>query len=213
MRFSTVFFDLDDTLYPASSGLWQVIKHRIGLYMRERMGIPEADIPRLQMEYYQRYGTSLRGLEIHYNVDRLDYLAFVHDVPLADYLSPNPILREALAALPTRRLILTNADAAHAQRVTTYLQIADLFDGIVDVNAMHPHCKPHPEAIQVALRIANEADPTRCAIVDDLPRTTHVAREQGFFTVLYGFTGPHPDADATFTDWRDLPGLLNGDKP
>ena len=28
MRFTTLFFDLDDTLYPNSSGLWQGIKAR-----------------------------------------------------------------------------------------------------------------------------------------------------------------------------------------
>ena len=29
MRFSTLFFDLDDTLYPSENGLWQAIKERI----------------------------------------------------------------------------------------------------------------------------------------------------------------------------------------
>lgn len=213
MRFSTVFFDLDDTLYPAASGLWQLIKDRIYLYMRDRMHLPEADIPRLRLQYYEQYGTALRGLEAHHQVDRQDYLAFVHDVPLADYLAPDPVLREVLTELPTRRLILTNADAAHARRVTAHLRIDDLFDAIVDVNAMHPHCKPHPEALKTALRIAGEDDPARCAIVDDLPRTTFAAREQGFFSVLYGVAGPHPDADATLTDWRALPALLNGRRP
>ena len=45
MRFSTVFFDLDDTLYPAACGLWPVLKARMSEYMRVQMGFPEKDIP------------------------------------------------------------------------------------------------------------------------------------------------------------------------
>jgi len=40
MLFTTLFFDLDDTLYPPATGLWEAIGSRINLYMTERMGFP-----------------------------------------------------------------------------------------------------------------------------------------------------------------------------
>jgi FMN phosphatase YigB (HAD superfamily) len=43
----TIFFDLDDTIYPNSTGLWQAIRMRIGLYMKERLKLSEEDIPGL----------------------------------------------------------------------------------------------------------------------------------------------------------------------
>ncbi|GAB4505793.1 MAG: pyrimidine 5'-nucleotidase [Anaerolineales bacterium] len=208
MRFSTLFFDLDDTLYPSSSGLWSAIKERMNVYMRDQLGISPADIPRLREQYFRQYGTTLRGLQAHHGVNTQDFLAFVHDLPLSQYLTPNPLAREVLASLPVHKWIFTNADAPHARRVLKTLDLEGCFDGIVDVNAVAPYCKPMPEAFEIALRLAGEKEPYRCALIDDLPRTTRAAREAGLFGILYGQTQPHPDADAVLSDWRGLPALL-----
>ena len=159
MRFTTIFFDLDDTLYPSSAGLWPAIKDRMTLYMQERLGIPEKDVPQLREQYFKMYGTTLRGLQERHNVDTDDYLAFVHDLPLMDYLRPNPTLRNVIASLPTRNLIFTNADAPHARRVLKMLELDDLFDTIVDVNSLAPYCKPMPESFAIAMDLADEPDP------------------------------------------------------
>lgn len=209
MRFRTVFFDLDDTLYPASSGLWQAIKARMNAYMRERVGIPESEIPRLREKYFMHYGTTLRGLQANHHVNVNDFLAYVHDLPLRDYLTPDPIQGAIIASLGTQNLIFTNADVSHARRVLTALQLEACFESIVDVNAIAPYCKPMPESFEIAMKLAGETDPTRCVMLDDLPRTTHAARDFGMFTILYGREEVGPDADACFADWRDLPGLLN----
>ena len=210
MKFTTIFFDLDDTLYPSSTGLWLAIKERMNIYMRERMGFDPAEIPQLREQYYRQYGTTLRGLQAHHNVDVEDYLAFVHDIPLDAYIQPNPSLCGLIASLGTRNLIFTNADASHARRVLTALALDSCFETIVDVNAVAPYCKPMPESFQIAMRMAGESDPTRCVMIDDLPRTTKTAREAGFFSILFGQDEPHPDADATLTDWSKLSAILNG---
>ena len=69
MRFTTLFFDLDDTLYPNSTGLWIAIKERMNMYMREQLGIPEKDVPQLREQYFKMYGTTLRGLQARHRVD------------------------------------------------------------------------------------------------------------------------------------------------
>jgi len=210
VKFTTVFFDLDDTLYPASTGLWHAIKERMNLYMAERMGLDPAEIPALREKYYLQYGTTLRGLQANHEIDVGDYLAFVHDLPLGDYIQPNPALCEVIASLGTRNLIFTNADAAHARRVLKALELHDCFEDIVDVNAVAPYCKPMPESFQIALRMAGESDPGRCVMIDDLPRTTQAAREAGLYSILFGQVEPHPDADATLTNWRKLASILDG---
>ena len=210
MPLTTIFFDLDDTIYPASSGLWEAIKGRINLYMHDHLGIPWDEIPSLRQQYYEAYGTTLRGLEIHHGVNKNDYLFYVHDLPLTDYIGPDAELRAVLERLPARKLIFTNADAAHAQRVLSILQVDDCFDGIVDVNVLYPYSKPQAEAFQIALRIASESDPHHCALIDDLPRTTRAARDLGFFTILSGGDGPTGDADASLACWQGLPALLDG---
>lgn len=209
MRFTTLFFDLDDTLYPASTGLWTLLKRRMSDYMRERQGIPEDQIARLREQYFLQFGTTLRGLQAYHQVDTQEYLAYVHDAPLRDFLTPNPFQREVIAALPQRKWIFTNADAPHAQRVLAALQLEGLFDGIVDVNAIAPHCKPMPESFAIAMQAAGESDPARCVMIDDLLRTTRAARENGLYAVLFGQSVPHPEADACFDDWAQLPQILS----
>jgi pyrimidine 5'-nucleotidase len=212
MRFTTIFFDLDDTLYPASSGLWNVLKTRMSDYMRVQMNIPAGDIAHLREKYFREYGTTLRGLQANYKIDVQDYLAYVHDAPLADYLHPDPEQQSVLASLRTRNLIFTNADVPHARRILRVLEIEHYFSDIVDVNRMSPYCKPNPESFAIVMSAANETDPARCVMIDDLPHTTRAARDYGLFSLLYGRDEPHPDADACFANWCDLPALLNGNR-
>jgi pyrimidine 5'-nucleotidase len=132
----------------------------------------------------------------------------VHDLPLADYLTPDSGQRSVIASLPTRKLIFTNADILHAERVLAALNLRDLFSTIVDVNTVAPYCKPMPESFDIAMRLAGESDPARCVMIDDLPRTTRAAKSAGMFSILFGETAANGDADASLSDWNELHGIL-----
>ena len=208
MRFTTLFFDLDGTLYSNSTGLWEAIGERMNLYMRDRIGIPEKDVQPLREQYFKMYGTTLRGLQARHHIDVEDFLAFVHDLPLKDYLKPDPVQRDVIASLQTRNLVFTNADVNHARRVLSVLKLDDLFDVIVDVNAVSPFCKPMPESFAIAMDLADEPDPRKCVMIDDLPRTTRAALDVGMASLLYGCEEPTLDASGVFKDWTHLPILL-----
>ncbi len=210
MRFTTFFFDLDETLYPSSSGLWIAIRERINAYMHERMGFPPEQIEALREQYFREYGTTLRGLQANYNVDMDDYLNFVHNVPLEPHLRPDPELRGVIAALPGRKFIFTNADCAHAARVTKALGLDGLWDGCIDVHAIAPYTKPMPESFDLALKTAGSPDPRTCVLLDDQARITRSARGLGMFTILVGKESAGGDADAALVKWTDLPGILDG---
>lgn len=209
MQITTIFFDLDDTLYPSATGLWKAIKARINQYMCECLGMPEEEAARLREKYFLQYGTTMRGLQAHHNVDTRDFLAYVHDLPLKEYLTPDPVQRSVIASLHTRNLIFTNADSAHARRVLTALGLTEFFPVMVDIHTVAPHCKPMPEAFAAALKAAGETDPRRCMMIDDLSRTTRAARQLGMFSLLYGAEPSDGDAHASFTDWTDLPNILD----
>lgn len=208
MKFTTIFFDLDDTLYPPAAGLWKEIKGRIGLYMHERMNIPQDEVISLREKYFLQYGTTMRGLQANHKIDIEDFLAYVHDLPLKDYLTPDLILHDIIASLPTRNLIFTNADSNHADRVLTALGLRDLFETIIDVNTINPYCKPMPESFQIAMRFANEPDASKCVMIDDINRNTKGANAVGLFSILYNEKFNEGDADAQLTDWGELKGIL-----
>lgn len=212
MTFNTIFFDLDDTLYDHESGLWKAVKARISLYMHERIGLSWEEIPSLRDGYYQNYGTTLRGLKQDYNVNERDYHDFVHNLPLAEYIAPDPDLIAILEHLPQRKVILTSADADHARRVLAQMQISAYFERILDIYAIAPYAKPQHEAFQRALDLVGESEPRACVLIDDLPKTTHAARAFGMFSILKGNKGTREDANAILQHWRDFPSLLNGHK-
>ena len=85
--------------------------------MREEVGIPPEQVEPLRLGYWETYGVTLGGLMAEHGVDPEHYLAYVHDVPLGDYLSPDPALGEAIRSLPGRKVIFTNATVEHAQKV------------------------------------------------------------------------------------------------
>lgn len=170
--------------------------------------LPPGEIPQLRDSYLANHGTTLRGLQIHYNVDPKEYLSFVHDLPLPEHLQPDLKLREILLSIPHRRWVFTNSDAPHAKRVLDALGISDCFEGMIDVWAMDPLCKPLLAAYHFALEAVGNPTPERCAFIDDSTRNLEPAKELGFFTVLVGQNGSHPSADRSLVDIHDLPKVV-----
>jgi len=209
MSFSTLYFDLDDTLYSHENGLWAAIRNRMGLYMAEKLGLPQDQIPEIRRVYYQTYGTTLRGLQKHHQVDADDYLQYVHDLPLESYIQPNPALRQMLLGLPQRRFIFTNADDAHAWRVMEVLGVSDCFEDVIDVRKIEFACKPESIAYQRLLALTNNPDPHCCVMLDDSPSNLAAARQIGFTTVLVGADGPADGQDGvSIPDILRLPHAL-----
>lgn len=204
MPYTTLFFDLDDTLYPNSNGLWDAIRDRMTGYMYDRLDLPPEQVPALRRAYFENYGTTLRGLQIHHDVDADDYLAYVHDLPLETYLQPDPELGALLRRLPQDKWIFTNADSDHARRVLAVLDLGDCFNGVIDVRAMNFYCKPEPQAYYLALQVAGKSEPRRCVLLDDSPTNLAPARAMGFTTILVGKNGIHPSAHHTIPRLHEL---------
>ena len=204
MHFTTLFFDLDATLYSASNGLWEQIRLRIYQFMREEVGIPEEIIPQTRDKYWKTYGTTLEGLRIHHQVVAEDYLKFVHNIPLEEYLDPDPTLRSLLNSLPQKRWVFTNADQDHAINVLGALGISDCFSGIVDLFAMNFQIKPRLGSYQTALKMAGDEDPSRCVLFDDLIQNLLPAKELGFSTSLVRENGKPAGVDYHLNSIHEL---------
>jgi putative hydrolase of the HAD superfamily len=207
MRYSTLFFDLDGTLYPESSGLWAAIRERMEAFMHIELGLSLEEIPTLRHRYYQNYGTTLRGLQQDFQIDSDYFLAFVHDLPLRQFLEPNPELRSLLESLSQPKWIFTNADDQHAHRVVDVLNLHGCFEGVIDVRALNYHCKPEEFAYRKALTLAGSQYPNRCLLFDDSVRNLDGARQFGFQTV---HVGPQQNVSLhrSVSDLLDLPDAI-----
>ncbi|MBT3237164.1 MAG: pyrimidine 5'-nucleotidase [Rhodospirillaceae bacterium] len=177
----TWVFDLDNTLYPASSNLFDQIDRRMKEFIVDYLGISEDDARALQKKYFREFGTTLSGMMHNHNVVPGDYLAFVHDIDIS-LIEPDPALMTALDGLKGRKIIFTNASTSHARRVLVRLGIEDMFDDIFDI--VWSDYIPKPDAGIYQRLVADcGLDATRTVMVEDMARNLKPAAELGMTTV------------------------------
>jgi putative hydrolase of the HAD superfamily len=119
-------------------------------------------------------------------------------VPL-DCLVPDPALAAALRRLPGRRLIFTNSDDVHTERVLEALGLAGLFEDIFHIGSAAFAPKPSPAAFESIVR-AHDIAPATTAFFEDSERNLEPAAALGMTTVL---VGAHAQAStAPFVHYR-----------
>lgn len=202
----TIFFDLDDTLYPSTTGLWDLIGQRIDLFMHEFIGLDWAIIPEKRHSLFNQYGTTLRGLVAEYKIDPDHYLDFVHDVPIEELLDPAPELRMKIRSLQQQKVIFTNADRNHANRVIDALSLQGCFQQIIDIRELEPFCKPQREAFERAFLLAGNLSAEDVIMIDDTPRNLETAVQMGCLTIQ---VGKHPTVEGVHAHIEDINMLDN----
>jgi putative hydrolase of the HAD superfamily len=195
-------FDLDNSLYPASANLFELIDVRMGQFIQQLVGCDPVEARRVQKGYFRDHGTTLAGLMKTHGTDPKEFLDFVHDIDLAR-IAADPKLVAALDRLPGRKFVFTNGDDAYARRVLTKLGLANAFDGLHDIHAMGYIPKPHPDAYR-ALCERWAIDPARSVMVEDMARNLHPAKQLGMITVWIdnGSEQASHEADPAFIDYR-----------
>jgi putative hydrolase of the HAD superfamily len=206
----TWIFDLDNTLYPASSDLFPQISARMGGFIARRFDLDADAAGAMQKRLFRAHGTTLRGLMVEHGVDPHDFMAYVHDVDLSK-LGPAAPLDAALAALPGRKLIHTNGSVDHAERVLDRLGLARHFEAVFDIVAAD--FVPKPERVGYETLIQRfGVRPARAAMVEDMARNLKPAAELGMLT-LWVRTDNDWAVDGAVGDWvhhrtNDLAGWL-----
>jgi putative hydrolase of the HAD superfamily len=195
---TTWIFDLDNTLYPPGSEFMALMEDRMTEFVVRETGLAKGEARALQMRYLHEHGTTLAGLMAHHGVEPEPFLTEVHDVAL-DSLTPDPGVREGVARLPGRRLVFTNGDERHAERVLRHLGLADLFEDVFHIAAADYIPKPRAETFERMIA-RHQVEPRRAAFFEDSERNLKPAARIGMTTVLIG---PHAEAsDAGFVHHR-----------
>uniref|UniRef100_A0A1J3D9I5 Uncharacterized protein C24B11.05 n=1 Tax=Noccaea caerulescens TaxID=107243 RepID=A0A1J3D9I5_NOCCA len=174
-KYDCLLFDLDDTLYPLSTGISRECGKNIKDYMVEKLGIPNDKIVELSNLLYKNYGTTMAGLRaIGYNFDYDEYHSFVHGRLPYDNIKPDPVLRSLLLSLPLRKVIFTNADRVHAAKALKKLGLEDCFEGIICFETLNPTHKNVAYNDSEIFDIVGHFD--RSEPVESLPKTPVVCK-------------------------------------
>jgi putative hydrolase of the HAD superfamily len=180
----TWLFDLDGTLYPAESGFLDAVIDRMTDFVEKVTGLPRDEAFKVQKAYLAEHGLTLKGLMMHHGVDPNEFHAIFHDLSL-EVLAHDADLLAALERLPGRRLIFTNADDRHAERVLEHLGLGHLFDDVFHIASTGYEPKPSALAF-AAIGAAHDITPASTAFFEDSARNLEPAAELGMTTVLVG---------------------------
>ena len=178
----TWVFDLDNTLYPPRMRLFDQIEVKMTDWVMRNLALGRTEADRLRASYWRQHGTTLAGLMAEHAIDPWDFLTHVHDLDFSA-VTPEPALTSAIAALPGRRIVYTNADTIYAERVLAARGLTGLFAAVYGVE--HAGFRPKPErAAFDAVFAADGLDPMSAAMFEDDPRNLAVPHALGMRTVL-----------------------------
>ncbi len=174
-------FDLDNCLYPASTGLFALIDERMGAYIERLLDCDAVEAKRVQKDHFRTHGTTLAGLMKSHAIDPTHFLEDVHDIPL-DRVGRDDRLSAALSRLPGRRFVFTNGDAPYARRVLERIGVGEQFDDLHDIRASSYRPKPDPHGYQLLCERFG-IDPAHALLADDMIQNLAPAKALGMTTI------------------------------
>lgn len=197
-------FDLDNTLYPPSIGLFAQIEARMIAFVMARLAVDRAEADRLRRHYWMTHGTTLAGLMREHAMEPEAFMIDVHDICF-DALRPDAVLRAGIAALPGRRIVYTNGSRPYAERVLAARGLEGLFDAVYGVEHAGYLPKPEPAAFAAVFAL-DGLDPATAAMFEDDARNLAAPHALGMRTVHVAARAEPAGHIHHHTD--DLPGFL-----
>jgi putative hydrolase of the HAD superfamily len=193
-------FDLDNCLYPASTGLFSLIDERMGAYIQRLLQCDPQEARRVQKAHFHAHGTTLAGLMAEHGINPHHFLDDVHDIPL-DRVATDERLARGLGRLPGRKFVFTNGDAPYARRVLEAIGVHEQFECLHDIHASELKPKPDPHGYRL-LCTQFGIDPTRAVMVEDMAQNLRPAKALGMTTVWVdnGSERGNHDADPAHID-------------
>ncbi|WP_419689572.1 HAD family hydrolase [Burkholderia theae] len=182
MSRSTLILDLDNTIYPESWGLMNVISNRMVQFVRMKFQGEEVELRGLIESYRSRYNSISIGFMNDNRADFDDFILYSHEIDLSPYASDASL--GGLLALSgfRRKFIFSNAPRVHVVNVLKKFGLTDAFDGIVCIEDVGYRYKPSATAFDVFYAIT-KSDPFDSVFVDDCMCNIETARTQGNYTV------------------------------
>ena len=203
------FFDLDNTLHDAQASIFPAMNAQINAYLMRRFGLDEAGANAMRRGFWEKYGTTMEGLARHHGTSPAEFLRATHQFPeLADMVVHENAVRHALARLPGRKIIYSNAPRHYVDEVVRTLGVARYFDAVYSIESTRYLGKPSVAGFRMLLR-KHHLVAARCALVDDMLENLRTAKRLGLATVWVSREKRSvPYVDLRIASVTQLPGLV-----
>jgi putative hydrolase of the HAD superfamily len=180
----TLILDCDNTLY-RNDDLFVAVGNRIIEFMISKLDFSRNHVNQIRKEYWKKYGTTLAGLIRDTDVDPYEYLNYVHDIQLPDYIMPNPGLKSILKSMKMDVYVMSNAPRFHVDEVLDILDINDIPLGVYTIEDFSFNGKPFESAYRRLLE-ESRLNAKDSIMVDDNTPNLLGAKRVGMHTCLVG---------------------------
>ena len=181
INFNHWFFDLDNTLYCANSGIFDQIHKRMGEYISKKLNISIKEAKYLQKKYFIENGTTLYGLMVNHKIKPEEFLYFVHDLNF-DVVKPNHKLNSLIKKISKKKIIFTNADMPYVEKILNKLNLENVFNDIFDIKKMNYVPKPNVKTYKKLIN-TYKVKTDKAVLFDDIPQNLITASKLGLKTV------------------------------
>lgn len=104
-----LLLDYDYTIYPSTLNTVKAVEARVNLYIRTFLGCTRDAAEAMRIQFWDQYGSTLRGLEEHFGVNRDHYCDFIYDIDDSDMPPSDPKLAAWFQQVSHPTYIFTNA--------------------------------------------------------------------------------------------------------
>jgi len=183
-----LILDLDNTLYPAKCNLIRDIETRISQFVALKLNLDFDEGDRLRREYFIKYGTTVTGMKVLYDVPPAEFYEYTHQIDIHDYISTDEALRATLQRIGIPMSVFTNSPLSYATQVLEVLGIDDLMDGVYCIEFSEFISKPTPLGYEKLHRELSLGE-TGAIMVDDQPRNLVPGVKLGWKAIRYNEDG------------------------
>jgi len=175
-------FDIDDTLYPKSTGLNKQIQDSMINYISNYFKIPWSEASQLCISYYKKYGTTITGLMNTTDINPRRFVNETHRYLDLSCIQANPLLAKALSEIKAKKYVFTNGSFGHGLRVSKKLGIEQHINGFFGTQSANFIPKPDPRAFEEFFNRYN-IDPKEAIFFDDSKANHETISKMGTKTV------------------------------
>ena len=181
INFTHWFFDLDNTLYCANSGIFDQIHKKMSEFISTNLNVSLEKAKLLQKKYFVENGTTLYGLMLNHNINPEKFLDYVHDIDFS-IVKPDNELNDLIKKIPEKKIIFTNANISYVKKILKNLNLENIFDDIYDIEKMDYLPKPNLNTYKKLISTYN-FDVKKAILFDDIPQNLLPAADLGLKTV------------------------------
>lgn len=180
-------FDIDDTLYPKSSGLDKLIEDSISHYIANYFNLSLEEANDLCVAYYKKFGSTICGLMQTTDIKPNKFVREVHRHLDLSAIEVNVRLEKALANIHNKKYVFTNGSYCHGLRICKKLGIEKHIDGFFGAQSTNFIPKPDPRAFEEFFRRYN-IPPHEAILFDDNIKNLETINKMGAKTVWVAYT-------------------------